>query len=87
MWTATSTSTWWLPGVRSFTVTYPPVVEAVRHAVAEGSSYGAPTMAEVDLAELIWIASRWTWCASSAAEPRRRCARFGWREASQVATS
>jgi len=32
---------------------YPPVVEAVGRAVAQGSSYGAPTMAEVELAELI----------------------------------
>jgi len=32
---------------------YPPVVEAVTHAVAQGSSYGAPTMAEVELAEMI----------------------------------
>lgn len=32
---------------------YPPVVEAVRHAVERGSSFGAPTMAENELASRI----------------------------------
>jgi len=50
-----------------------PVVAAVTEAAARGTSYGAPTGLEVEMAEAITRAfRRSSWCASSALEPRPR---------------
>jgi glutamate-1-semialdehyde 2,1-aminomutase len=53
---------------------HPEVVAAVTRAAAAGTSYGAPTEAEVDL------------CGSSRPAPRRRCRPSGWPAGSPGAT-
>jgi glutamate-1-semialdehyde 2,1-aminomutase len=50
---------------------HPKVVEAIRKAAGDGTSYGAPTAREVLLAEAIWSGCRAaSGCAWSTAAPR-----------------
>ena len=52
---------------------HPDVVEAVCRAAEGGTSFGAPTAAEIELAQRSWSACRPSrWCASSTRAPRRR---------------
>ena len=52
---------------------HPGVVAAIQDAATRGTSYGAPTEAEVELADWSSAPSRASsWCASSAPAPRRR---------------
>ena len=55
---------------------HPAVVEAVRAAASRGTSFGAPTEAESELAELVCDMVPW-----------RRCSRCAWHGASHAATS
>ena len=49
----------------------PAVVAAVTEAAARGTSYGAPTGLEVEMAEAIAAARAWRWSGSSRRAPRR----------------
>ena len=52
--TATSTSTTSAPGDRSFWATaIPSVLDALNHAITRGTSFGAPTEQEIELAETV----------------------------------
>ena len=51
----------------------PEIVEAATAAAARGTSFGAPTSLEVELAErLVDAVPASTWCGSSRRAPRRR---------------
>ena len=51
----------------------PAVVEAITEAARRGTSYGAPTALEVEMAEthLRGLSRPWRWCGWSAPAPRR----------------
>ena len=53
---------------------HPGVVKAIRNAAARGTSFGTPTEAESELAELIVVDGRRrsSGCASLRAAPKRR---------------
>ena len=66
---------------------HPAIVEAVQNALETGTSFGAPTEREIDLAEAIREPCLpWRWCGWSTPAPKPPCRPSAWRADSPAAT-